>query len=78
MNQFLIKKTGEKQPQQVDGDVGNGAFGRKILAIQVVDAPGAGVLGDELVGQLSDGRLHGRSIQQERGEGKSTSKRLIP
>ena len=38
MNQFLVKKSGEQQPQQVAGDGRDGALGRQIFSVQMIDA----------------------------------------
>ena len=65
MKQFFVKEPGEKQAQKVDRDIRNGAFGRQVLSIEMVNPAGAGVGSDKLFCQLSHCWLHGRSIQQD-------------
>ena len=48
----------------------DGALGRQVFAVEMVDAAGAGVGGDEAFGELGDGQLHDASIPQSRGERK--------
>ena len=38
MDQFLVKESGEQQPQQILRDGRDGAFGRQIFAVQMIDA----------------------------------------
>ena len=61
MNRLLVEKSGEQQPQQINRDGGNGALGRKIFAVEMVDAAHFGVGRDELVGELRDG-VHGGKL----------------
>jgi hypothetical protein len=74
VNEFLVKETWEKQAQQIDGNVRDGPLRGKVFAVKVVDTPRVFVGGNQLFCQLSDCRLHGRSIQQEGCHGKSAPK----
>ena len=62
LDRFLVKETGQQQPQQVGGDRGDGKLRRQIAAVQMVDAAHLGVGGDQVVGQLGDAFAHGGSI----------------
>src|SRR5450759_5354765 len=64
MNQFLVEKSGEKQPQQIHGDGGDFGFGRQIFAVKMIDAACARVGGNQLIGQPGHRVLHGASIPQ--------------
>ena len=57
MDQFLVEITGEQQPQQILRDGGDGAFGRQVFAVQMVDAADARIRRDELIRQFGD-RFH--------------------
>ena len=57
MDEFFVEETGEQQPQQVHGDGRDGAFGRQVFAVQMVDAADARVGCDEFICQLGD-RVH--------------------
>ncbi len=59
MDEFLVEISGEQQPQQILRDGGNGAFGRQIFPVQMVDAAHARIRRDELVCEFSD-RFHGK------------------
>ena len=58
MNQFFVKKSGKQQPQQILRDGRDGALGRQVFAVQMIDAAHLGVGRDELVRELRDG-FHG-------------------
>jgi len=64
MNQLFVKKTREEQPQQILGDARDGAFGRQIFAIQMIDAAPAGVRGDKLIRELGDS-VHSLDLTQK-------------
>ncbi len=55
MNQFLIEKSGEQQPQQITGDVRDGALGRQIFSIQMIDAAVPRIGRDQFVREFGDG-----------------------
>ena len=57
MDQFLVEIAGEQQPQQILRDGGNGAFGRQVFAVQMVDAAHARIRRNELVCEFGD-RFH--------------------
>ena len=57
MDEFLVEISGEQQPQQILRNGGNGAFGRQVFAVQMVDAAHARIRRDELVREFSD-RFH--------------------
>ena len=59
MDRFLVEEPGKQQPQQVAGEGGDGAFGRQVFAVQMVDAPDARIRRDEFIRQLGD-RFHGQ------------------
>ena len=62
LNRFLVKKTGQQQPQQVGGDRCDGELGRQVAAVQMVDTAHLRVGGDQVIGQLGDAVAHVRSI----------------
>lgn len=66
---FLVKKTGEQQPQQIAGDGRDDALGREIFAVQMIDAARLRVRRDELVGELRD-RFHGEGFTTDAGRNK--------
>ena len=55
MNQLLVKKSGEQQPQQIVRDGRDDALGRQVFAVQMIDAARLGVGRDELVREMRDG-----------------------
>jgi len=57
MDQFFIEISGEQQPQQIHRDGGNGALGRQVFAIQMIDAAHARIRRDELIREFGD-RFH--------------------
>ena len=62
LDRFLVKETGQQQPQQVGGDRGDGKLRRQIAAVQMVDAAHLGVGGYQVIGQIGDAFAHGGSI----------------
>ena len=50
MDGFLVEEAGEQQAQQIQGDGGNGGFGRQVLAVNVIDPAHARIRGDQLIG----------------------------
>ena len=66
----VVEKSGEQQPQQIDGDAGDGALGREIFPVEMIDASHGGVGSQQLIGELGDGDVHARSIWDGGGKGK--------
>src|ERR1043165_1105337 len=62
MNRLLVEESGKYQTKQIERDGSNGAFGRKIFSIEMVDAAAAGVRSNQLIGQLR--HVHAASIPQ--------------
>ncbi len=54
MHHPVVEKTGEQQAQQVPRDDGNSLLRRQVVAIQMVDAPEAGVGFHQTFGQARD------------------------
>ncbi len=64
---FSSKKPGNSTPQQIHRDGRDGAFGRQVFAVQMVDAADARVGRDQLVRELRD-RFHREGFTtKERG-----------
>ena len=55
VNQLFVKKSGEQQPQQVTGDVRDGALGRQIFPVQMIDAAVPRIGRDQFVREFGDG-----------------------
>ena len=70
MNQLIVKKTREQQPQQVLRQRRHQPFGGKVLAVEMIDAADLRVGGDQFFGELRDRRFHARSIRQRKSESK--------
>jgi len=70
VQRLFIEETGEEQPQQIDGDAGDGGLGGQVDAVEMVDAAHPGVRGQQLVGKLSYRDVHRGSIPQTGGKGK--------
>ena len=70
MNQLLIEKTGEQQPEQVVGERGDDALGRQVFPVQMIDAADAGIGGDKLICELGDG-FHPGDLPQNGNDTKS-------
>jgi hypothetical protein len=69
MDRLLVEETGKEQPQQIRGDGRNGALGRQIFAVQMIDAADARVRRDQLIRQLSDG-IHAKPFTIKWGRNK--------
>ena len=61
MDQLLVKETGEQHAQQIHRDGRDGAFGRQIFAVQMIDAADARIRRDQLIRELRD-RFHGEGF----------------
>ena len=69
MDHSLVEKSGEKQPQQIERDAGNDALRGQVFAVEMIDAARLGVGNNQLIGELSNRRIHGSSIGQRRLKG---------
>ncbi len=63
MHKLFVEEARKEEPEQVGGDERNGALGRQVLAVQVVDAAYAGIGGHEAVGELGNVQRHKQSIR---------------
>jgi hypothetical protein len=70
VDEFFVEETGKQQAQQIAGDGGDGGLGREIFAIQMIDAAGLGVGGDQFIGQFCDRIIHPGSITEHVRQGK--------
>jgi hypothetical protein len=62
MDRFLVEKSGKNQPQQIERDGSNGAFGREIFSVEMVDSAAARLGSNQLIRQLR--HVHAASIPQ--------------
>jgi hypothetical protein len=69
MNQFLVKETGKQQAHQVERQGSDHPFGGQVFAIQMINAAGLGIGGDQIVGQLRD-CIHRSDLPQNGSETK--------
>lgn len=70
MNRFFVEEPGKKEFQQILSNQGDGAFGGKIDAVEVIDSADPGVGGDQLVGQRGHRIFHEVSIAEGQLDGK--------
>ena len=60
MNDPFVKEPRKKQPQQINGDGGNGGLRRHIFAVDVVDPPHLRIRMNKFGGNFGDRELHSR------------------
>ncbi len=72
VDQLFVKETGEQQPQQILRDGRDGALGRQVFAVQMVDAAHLRVGRDEVVGEFGN-RIHGGKLPRSGAETKFLS-----
>ena len=52
MDRFLVKESRKNETEEIDGNLGDRSLGRKVFSVQMVNAAGAGVGGNQPLGQL--------------------------
>src|SRR5260370_39465457 len=73
MNLLVVEKPREKQLQQIRGDQADGALGRQVLPVQMVDSPVPRIGCEQLLRQLCHRDMHPASIPQTPPKGKPTA-----
>lgn len=65
VDEVFVEKAGEEEAEEVAGEGGDDAFGGQVFAVQMVDAAGFGIGGQEPVGDMGH-RFHGVNLAGNR------------